>query len=177
MRVQGASWDKVAEALGFAQGNSARTALCYNYSEVWAGEYEDALRRHIREDTEPLAILGQKNLVKMLLDESKIRELESHQIRACQAAAHSLLMHASRLRAQLVQIDQRHTIQLEQADTALLEEIMRSSAVEAQRVVEGLPALPPDEESEPWMQEEEESEEGDGEASEDIQRVLLPGAD
>jgi len=170
LRARGATWQGVADALGYSSGNTAQVHLAQDHKEQWIAAYEEELRNYISEEAEPKALQAQGNLIEMLLEPSQIGKLKPHQIKACQAAAHSVLAHSAKLRAQLIQIDQRQFIEKVQADQELIEEIRKSGELAVQAVGTG-PGLPVADAEDLLPGEEDE------EVSEDIHGLLVSGGD
>jgi hypothetical protein len=96
-RVEGDTWDVIAERHGYASGDSIRSFITGKHRDAWRDAYDR--QRELRLDTvEATAIQTQIDLLKDA----------DHRIR--QSAAHSLLVHCGRMRAQKLQVDFRGKI-------------------------------------------------------------------
>lgn len=89
--VTAVTWAQIAERMGYKNGESARVTIQGKHPELWHEAYEEAYAAHIATLVAD-AELTQRQLLKS--DDERIR----------QSAAHSLMAHADKLRAQHIQI-------------------------------------------------------------------------
>jgi hypothetical protein len=100
--VEGLSWDKIALQYGYKNGVSARKTLQGMHPALWREAFEQARSLYL-DEIESEALLTQRDLIrphKENKDGSKIERDE----RIRQSAAHSLLVHSARMRAQKLEI-------------------------------------------------------------------------
>ena len=91
LRVEGATWDAIAEKFGYKHGDSACSTITQGNKAEWQAIYEE-VRADLLDTVEAEALLTQRSL------------LRSADERVKQAAAHSLLNHCRQLRAQQINI-------------------------------------------------------------------------
>lgn len=91
LRIEGATWRQIAERYQYKHEGSACSTLTQEHPELWREEYE-AARASYLDSVEAEALLTQRELLR-----SKNLELR-------QRAAHSLLAHCAKLRAQKLHI-------------------------------------------------------------------------
>jgi len=89
IKVEGATWDEVANKLGYENGDSARQSLKGPHREEWRKQYEEAYLDWMP-DVEAEAISTQRKHMKSAKDDIS------------QRAAHSLMAHCAKLRAQKI---------------------------------------------------------------------------
>lgn len=105
--VEGWTWDKIAGLHGYRNGESARVSLQGHHPSTWRAEY-DAARELYLPALEAEAELTQRGLLR-----SKDENIR-------QRAAHSLLAHADRLKAQKLQVTGDLTHEHAVSTTALI---------------------------------------------------------
>ena len=103
MRVEGASWGIVATKYGYKTAESARVAITDIHPELWRELYEDTRAKYL-DQMEAEAVLTQRELLRLdQIEKGKdVPPSDVHRIR--QSAAHSLMNHAARLRAQKIEL-------------------------------------------------------------------------
>ena len=102
LRVEGLTWNDVAQALHYADGESARNTLQTQHRAEWNAAYEEAREKYLNE-IESEAVLTQRSLMrpyrKVTTHDGKV-EIQALEASLNQSAAHSLLNHTRQLRAQ-----------------------------------------------------------------------------
>ena len=91
LRVEGVPWAQIAKRFGYASQETACKCMTYDHADLWRAEYERARALYL-DDVESEALLTQRALLRC--DDLRIR----------QSAAHSLLAHCAKLRAQKVEL-------------------------------------------------------------------------
>jgi hypothetical protein len=141
LRVEGMSWERVAQHFRYANADAARVTLTQAHPELWRAEYERARELYL-DDMEAEAILTQRALMRPFRsvrkpDGSEIVQTIEPQLN--QSAAHSILSHAARLRAQKIEVkgEVRHSGHItpmtpEEAIAALREAHERHQALHAE---------------------------------------------
>lgn len=91
LRVEGVTWAAIAERYKYASADSACKQMTWEYRDLWQEEYEHA-------DAMRLAEIEAKGVKTQL----ELMDCDDNNIR--QRAAHSILAHCAKLRAQKVQV-------------------------------------------------------------------------
>lgn len=100
--VEGATWAGIAKLYGYASADSACSMLSQSYPEIWRAEYEIARTKYMAE-IEAEAALTQRALLRPYrpyTDRDGNPAIQDVPVQVSQSAAHSLLSHAVRDRAQ-----------------------------------------------------------------------------
>jgi len=98
LRVESATWAKIAKRFGYKNAESARKMMTGKYPDLWREEYEKARALHL-DEIESEALLTNRELLRPLKKDGSER---GERVR--QSAAHSLLAHSAKLRAQKIEI-------------------------------------------------------------------------
>ena len=98
LRVEGASWEKIAIRYRYKTADSARKTLQGEYPDLWREAFEHARELYL-DEIESEALLTQRDLIRPVRADDSPRD---ERIR--QSAAHSLLVHAARMRAKKLEI-------------------------------------------------------------------------
>lgn len=104
--VEGAGWEQIAKKYGYANAASACTTLTQSYPGLWHTEYE-AARAQYMAAVEAEAALTQRALLRPFRrykDADGNDALQEIPVAVSQSAAHSLLSHAVKDRAQRMEI-------------------------------------------------------------------------
>jgi len=143
MRAEGATWEQVAMALGYASGDSARATLAGDYPATWARCWTEA-REELRPVCEAEAVCTLRELLqptkpvydkhgKAAVDEdgTPMREERKEQVR--ESAAHAMLQHVSRMQAQEINLRLRGNVgrygsRLDDLEDDELDEIIAAAA-------------------------------------------------
>ena len=91
LRTEGVSWAEIAKRFKYASADSACKQMTWEHADLWREEYERARALYL-DDVESEALLTQRQLLRC--DDLRIR----------QSAAHSLLAHCAKLRAQKLEV-------------------------------------------------------------------------
>jgi len=100
LRVEGELWRSVAKHIGRRNELSAQR-ICQEYPDLWHQEYEAAREAYLN-STEAEALLTQRELLRTQGGDGGLEEVDARRIR--QSAAHSLLAHTAKMRAQKVEV-------------------------------------------------------------------------
>ncbi len=106
MLVEGASWAGIAKLYGYANADSAHSMLAQGYPEIWRKEYEDARTKYMAE-VEAEAALTQRALLRpfrQYVNPNGEQAIQAVPVQVSQSAAHSLLSHATKDRAQKLEV-------------------------------------------------------------------------
>ena len=101
LRIEGQTWDQIAKVLLYKTALSARLVMTQDHPEAWRAAYETARATYL-DEIEGEAILTQRMLMRPTHTVKGEERETPLQIR--QSAAHSLLSHCSKLRAQKVEL-------------------------------------------------------------------------
>lgn len=102
MVVEGAGWAQIARKYGYANEDSACTMLTQAYPDLWHAEYERSRTQYMA-GIEAEAALTQRALLRPFrtyTDKDGKQAVQEVPVQVSQSAAHSLLSHAVKDRAQ-----------------------------------------------------------------------------
>ena len=102
LRVEGASWEKIAILYQYKNADSARKTLQGEHPELWREAFEHARSLYL-DEIESEALLTQRDLIRPHKETKDGIKVERDE-RIRQSAAHSLLVHSSRMRAQKIEV-------------------------------------------------------------------------
>jgi hypothetical protein len=128
LRAQNVTWPAIASQLGYSDADSAQQNLTA-YPSVWVKLFQTALEEHIKVSVEPSALEEQIAMMafqnpKDLTGAAKVRQM----------AAHSLLAHSAKLRAQKVEVTAKRDP--EALDQELMDRLLEASNVAALHQIE-----------------------------------------
>jgi hypothetical protein len=125
MRAEGLAWDHIAARLGYAHGKSCERNVVERDRELWMTCFEAAVREWTQQMLEPLALETMRKLMAGA-DSSDVNEKK-----VAEAAAHSILGHAAKLRGMTIKLT--GTVTREEVDADLIADARRL----ANRAAEG----------------------------------------
>jgi len=101
MRIEGATWKVIANVYGYSTEGTARQTLTQEHPDLWKEEYEKARELYLNQ-IEAEAILTQRSLMqsRRKIKTEKGERYQEIDPELNQKAAHSLLAHTAKLRAQ-----------------------------------------------------------------------------
>ena len=114
LRVEGATWASIATRYGYKQSDSARQSLTLKYPDRWRTAYELARALYL-DEIEGEAVLTQRELLRPTRIVKRLdrktgettEERVDNPLDIRQRAAHSVLAHCAKLRAQKVELTGR----------------------------------------------------------------------
>jgi hypothetical protein len=125
MRAQGKTWAEVAEVVGYKTGKIAQDKCARPDRELWNRLLKEAIQEWTEQMLEPLAL----NTMKILME--RVNNASEMDRKLAEAAAHSVLGHAAKLRGMTIKLT--GTIAREEVDAELIEDARRL----ANRAAEG----------------------------------------
>lgn len=126
-RARCEGWTFIAKSLRYRNAAAAQHALATKHPTLWTEELVQAIEEYIRDEVEPLAVQVQ---VGMMAFENALDPTGAAKVR--QAAAHSLLAHAAKMRAQRVDINIKKAP--EKADEELMRVLTEAASTAAREI-------------------------------------------